>query len=433
MDTERRAVAYLRKSRVQPGHNDVSWETQESEVRSLAKRHGHGELQIMADWNRSGAGHKTAARAEYLKLRAMIEANEVEALYSYSLSRLGRSVGELSSLAELCASQNVVVRLAKEGELSFSNPYGKFQLHLLGALAQMEAELAQERARDTTETRRERGDHIGPAPYGYHLVNGRLHEDPGADRTIVLVAYQETGAFQAAARLLTEHGVPTKTGKGGWSASAVRSVVRREAPGLVTSGVSRGRSARGAFRLSGLLRCGGCGQVLTGRTFRGRYVSYSCRRAPTLPGHSRPWTVSEDKVMPAIRRAISRVKPSSDGLARVAQRLGRLRRRRARILEAFYDGTIDREARDAALRVVDASITKARRDETLHQAMLPVPLEGSPVEVNPFLRRLIEYVQLSESFAVSEVVFAVPEAHLANGHDLVERAQQLFGGGDSHS
>ncbi len=58
-------------------------------------------------------------------------------------------MSQLASLADLCAEHNVPIRLGKEGDLDFTNPYGRFQLNLLGAVAQMEADLAEERAKDT--------------------------------------------------------------------------------------------------------------------------------------------------------------------------------------------------------------------------------------------------------------------------------------------
>src|SRR5262245_40417933 len=140
-----KAIAYLRKSRVTSDRH-VSWEVQEAEVRSLAARHGDPDVEIMSDWNRSG--RKTKTRPEYVKLRAMIAAGEVSAVYSYSLSRLGRSLSELSSLIEECVAQGTAVRLVVDA-IDTSTASGRLLTNVLSSVAQFEAEVAQERAKDT--------------------------------------------------------------------------------------------------------------------------------------------------------------------------------------------------------------------------------------------------------------------------------------------
>src|SRR5258706_9490645 len=200
-----RPVAYLRKSRVTSDRH-VSWEVQEAEIRALANRNGD-EPEILSDWGKSGRGDRTRFRPQYLRLREMIEADEVSVLYAYSLSRLSRSLGEYASLAELCRDHGVRVRLCKEGEFDYASASGRFTVGILALLAQMEAELAQERARDTIAIRKARGDHVGSAGFGSQLIGGKLTDDPGDDVQAVVAAFRTSGSYQRAARLLNAQDV----------------------------------------------------------------------------------------------------------------------------------------------------------------------------------------------------------------------------------
>src|SRR4051794_905298 len=103
----------MRKSSVRDLAKDISPETQEREVRALATRRGDdaASLVMLSDWDVSGRAKHTAKRAGYLRLVEAVESGECSAVYSYSLSRLGRSVAELSRFFDLCHQRGVPVRL----------------------------------------------------------------------------------------------------------------------------------------------------------------------------------------------------------------------------------------------------------------------------------------------------------------------------------
>lgn len=98
-------------------------------------------------------------------------------------------------------------------------------------------------------------------------------------------------------------GVPCRRAKA-WTASTVKQVVTRNAPALLPPPTTQVRVSS-AFRLSGLLRCG-CGVMLTGRTHRGKFTAYSCRKSATDPWHSKPHSISEDRVLPWVEREMGR-------------------------------------------------------------------------------------------------------------------------------
>jgi DNA invertase Pin-like site-specific DNA recombinase len=252
-------VAYIRKSVVHVGARTMSWEVQEGEVRAMAERYGDKDLTILSDWGKSGR-KGAAGRAGYRDLIERIEAGKVSAVYAYSLSRLSRSLADYAALAALCATKKVPIRLAKEGEQDFASPHGRLIAHVLAATAQMEAELAQERARDLVMARRSRGDQIGRERYGMRA---------GEDIALVVAAFKEAGSFHGAARLLTERGVPTRLGRP-WRPTTVRVLLEKYAPiGTLPMGQVQRAKTSPRFRLARLLRCH-CGKTLTGVNQKGR-------------------------------------------------------------------------------------------------------------------------------------------------------------------
>lgn len=373
-----RSIAYLRKSRV-TNDRHVSWEVQLQSVNELAARMGDPEPAVLSDWNVSG--RKGAdKRPGYAALLAAIEGRQVDVVYSYSLSRLARSLVEYSRLAELCTQIGVTIRLVKEGEIKYDTPAGRLHVGILALFAQMEAEIAQERAKDTIAVRRARGDQIGARLYGQGV---------GESVERVTGAYREAGSWQGAAHLLNAAGVAPKRG-GRWFPTTVRQIVMRNAPELVPARPRKGVKPQAPFLFYRLLRCR-CGAILTGtRTDRVNgpgYVRYRCVNGRSVPGHG-PVSVAENTILPWLQAEAALLTPP-DPVVQMAEstreQQNALRDRLARLGRAYVDGAIpegeyeaEREALLTSLEKLDAQ----GRAVTLE----PINWAGPPALVNQVLR-----------------------------------------------
>jgi DNA invertase Pin-like site-specific DNA recombinase len=399
----KRPVAYLRKSRVSSDRH-VSWQIQEAAVRELAGRYGDGDtIEFLSDWNRSGREDKTHLRADYKRLLAEIAAGRVAVVYGYSLSRLARSLKEYASFAELCRDHGVPIRLAKEGEFDYASPHGRAIVGVLAVFAQMEAELAQERARDTIAARRARGDRLGSGPFGSR---------PGEDLAAVKEAFLRAGSQHGAAKLLNVEGRPTRTGKP-WSGSAVASVLRHSVPDLLPPRPHRGAKAAAPFVFFRLLRCP-CGTLLTGaRSVTGKqpgYALYRCHAARSAPTHPRPFSVPETALVPWIMTEAARLRtPKRVQLAEEnATARAALEMRRLRVLDLYEAGHIDAADRDRRLSAITEEIAKLDNVERL----VDVPeLDWSwpPERINAVLRAMWDHVELGEDMRPIEAAWLVPE------------------------
>lgn len=398
-------VGYLRKSKVTSDRH-VSWDVQEQEVRALAARHGDGEFLLLSDWSKSGRESKTRLRTEYARLRAMVAADEVSALYSYSLSRLARSTRELLDLAEACAAAHVPIRLAKEGDLDFASPHGRLYLTVLAAVATFEADVTGERMRDAVRARRARGDRLGIAPYGHRLVDGQLEPDSSEPLEPIVAAYRRAGSCYGAARFLNESGSRTRRGSP-WTSKVVGDILDRE--GVAYNHRPRpGAKAAADWTLFRLLICP-CGNVMTAMDKRG--PRYTCYKARHVAGHPRPFGIRETKILPAVIAEASRLRaPDRVTMDEAdAERREALATRRSRVLDMYESGLIEKADRDGRLYAIADELE--RLDAETHLMDVPPAIDWSwpPAQINTVLRALWERVDLGSDLTPTRFVWRVPE------------------------
>lgn len=402
------AVAYLRKSKVTSDRH-VSWEVQEAEVRSLAARHGDHDLELLSDWSVSGRATKTHRRKEYARLRERIAAGEVSTVYSYSLSRLSRSLTEYASFAALCEAHGVRVRLCKEGEFDYSTASGRFNVGIIALLAQMEAELSQERAADRVKAQRAKGTVLGVAPYGSAKDEGSLVPSGVESIDAVRKAYIEAGSFNGAARILTAAGVPTRRAKF-WSAKVVRDILVRE---KVVEPAPRQRILKRAeWPLFHLLRCPHDGTTMT--AMDRRKPKYICKRGVTDPGHPRPYSISEGRLMPWVRAKAAeyRKRPMVMLAEQASDEVDSLLATKARWLEMYADGLLDKQERDRRLSGIDERIQNL--EVASRATMVPdINWDWAPSDINEVLRAMWDHIPLKmtdDGLVPTEPVWLVDKA-----------------------
>lgn len=409
------AYGYLRKSYVRDMATEMAPETQEREVRELARRMGDDPdaLVWLSDWDVSGRRQYTAKREGYRRLVEAIESGDCSAVYSYSLSRLGRSVADLAAFFDLCSDKNIPVRLVADQGIEPSKPgvsSGRMLVGIMSSVAQFEAEVAGERLRAMYETKRARARERGEDPRDAVRTSRRYGEKDGEDPDLVLRVFRETGSFTKASRRLNEMGVPARQG-GKWWSSSVAVVVERLDP-AVAGRERRAKAKAGGtgFVLARLLRCPMDGSMLTGGRLPmkngSRFVRYACRHAESTP-HPRV-TIAETKILPLVEAEAARYwnREERDGYD-VEARRSELLARRERIVEARLDGLIDRaEAVRQAAEVDSAlnALVKAPRPD------MRFPRQRTPAEQNAILRQLFERVELDpETFMPTEFVWRHPE------------------------
>lgn len=393
-----RPYAYLRKSRVFRDQEPISPEMQLAAATDYAAGFGDRELVVLTDMNKSGRKGRRD-RPGFDALLSAIEAGEASAVYSYSLSRLSRSVRDIMALADLCKAHGVPIRLARDTDPDPTTATGRAVLALLGVMAQLEADLASERAIDAVEARRARGDKMGTPVF--------------ADHPTVLRAYDQAGSYTGAARILTELGIPTRNGNALWFPSAVRVIVARTAPQLIVNGPSKGAKIAAPFLFYRLIRCH-CGMTMTGMRRPNGYTSYRCTRGRLMARHGKTH-VPESRILGWARQEAARLRPPTERIALADHRAteqAAVHARLDRLKVAFLAGLVSEVEMRAEKLELDDRLTQL----DLQGRALTVPgvtWNRDPRDVNRALRALWSHIQLDGNLEPQSAEWLLPPAWVA--------------------
>jgi DNA invertase Pin-like site-specific DNA recombinase len=148
-------------------------------------------------YNDTSTGTNTD-RIAYKQLMENVKDGYVEAVVVHEVSRISRSVRDLSRIVDTLRQHNTGLHIVSEG-LEFpatgdTDPYQKAMLQLLGVFAELEADMTQKRVREGIASRQAEDDyHHGPAPLGFDKEDGRLRENPEYDRVCTVLAMVDDG------------------------------------------------------------------------------------------------------------------------------------------------------------------------------------------------------------------------------------------------
>lgn len=337
-----RLTGYIRVSRVgkRKGDSFISPKVQRERIQGIATAGNHQIIEWVEDLDQSGA---KANRPGFQKILADIEAKRTDGIAVAKLDRFSRSVSDAAqALKRIDAAGGAL--LSAEDSLDTSTAMGRFALHMMLAIAELEWE----RRRESWEVARanavSRGVHIASrTPTGYDRdENRRLIPNEHAPKITEAFRRRAQGASW---RELSEvmDGTPTPYGAVHWTTRSVAELLEnRVYLGEARSGqfvnpdahepltdpgtfqLASKREQRPSVRttdpslLTGLIRCGGCSYAIKPDQMRlksgERARIYRCRgqramgkcesSAAVMAGIIEPW-VEEEFLAHASRLAAS--------------------------------------------------------------------------------------------------------------------------------
>lgn len=138
-------------------HNGQDPELQMSELREYASRRG---WEVAGEFVDAGVSGSRDRRPQLDALMDLARRRKVDAILSWKLDRWGRSLKHLvNSLAEL--ESLGVAFVALRDNLDLSTPSGRLMFHVIGAMAEFEKSLIQERVKAGLRNARAKGKRIG--------------------------------------------------------------------------------------------------------------------------------------------------------------------------------------------------------------------------------------------------------------------------------
>ena len=149
-------------------------------------------------------------RTGYQEIMQRVDDGEIDVLVVYEVSRVARSIRDLSRTADRIRDAGGELHVVSEGltlQPGDDDPYQDALFQLLGVFAELEAKIKRKNVAEGIAARQESDEyHHGPAPLGFEKDNGRLIEGPNYDRVCSVldrVARGDLSKRQAAKELDT--------------------------------------------------------------------------------------------------------------------------------------------------------------------------------------------------------------------------------------
>ena len=155
--TDKKTIRVALYSRVSTKNKGQDPELQLSELREYAKARG---WQIAGEFVDAGVSGTKESRPQLDAMMRLAKARKIDVIAVWKLDRFGRSLKHLvDALAELEAVGVVFVSL--RDNLDMSTPAGRLMFHVIGAMAEFERSLIQERVRAGLAHARSKGITLG--------------------------------------------------------------------------------------------------------------------------------------------------------------------------------------------------------------------------------------------------------------------------------
>lgn len=136
-------------------------------------------------------------RADYQRLMADVEAEAVDVVVVKDMSRVARSVRDLMRTIDRVRQHEVALHFIDDPvvvEPSVNDPTQDLIIQVLGAVAEFEAKITQQRTREGIAARQASDEyHHGPAPLGFAKSDGMLIEAEEYDRVVAVLDMVRSG------------------------------------------------------------------------------------------------------------------------------------------------------------------------------------------------------------------------------------------------
>lgn len=352
-------------------------------------------------------------RPAYQRMLSDIAAGRLDAVVVYNTDRLTRRPIELEEFTEVCRRAGVEQLVSVSGDLNLANEDGMLMARMLAAFAAQESGKKSQRLRRKAQEIAEAGrPNGGVRPFGYEKDQLTVRESEAVVIRELASRYLAGESSASLTRWAQESEIPTAQGAP-WHTSTVRQILvsariaglrshRGEVvgpaqwPAIITPEQHRqlvamfarktpnGKRSPRRYLLSGMLRCGRCGNKLfsSARRDTRRYVCMSgpdhggCGRLTIVAAPVEEWiaeAVLQRLDSPDMRDALVGRAASDERSTAILAALQDDQARMLELAEMWSAGGISRPEWKAAREPLEARIRSAERqlaqmggDETLH-------------------------------------------------------------------
>src|SRR3954470_15399996 len=184
---ELRCAIYTRKSSeegLEQEFNSLHAQREACEAYIKSQRH-EGWACLAQHYDDGGLSGATMDRPALRQLLADIQAGKVDAVVTYKVDRLTRSLADFAKIVEIFDAKAVSF-VSVTQQFNTTTSMGRLTLNVLLSFAQFEREITGERIRDKIAASKKKGMWMGGMPpLGYTVENRKLVINEGEARTVV--------------------------------------------------------------------------------------------------------------------------------------------------------------------------------------------------------------------------------------------------------
>ncbi|MBI1853825.1 MAG: recombinase family protein [Planctomycetes bacterium] len=210
-----RVAAYTRKSTdagLEQSFNSL--DAQRASIEAFVEsQRAEGWVLLPELYDDGGYTGANTDRPAFQRLMSDIEAAKIDAIAIYRLDRVSRSVADFVRLIEYLESKDVKLISVTE-QFSTSTSMGKFVVHLLISIAQLERETTAQRTADKMQASRRKGMFTGGTPpLGLDIRDKKLvvNAKEVEDVRTIFRTYRTLGGLVATVEALARRGIKTKS------------------------------------------------------------------------------------------------------------------------------------------------------------------------------------------------------------------------------
>lgn len=371
----KRVALYVRVSSEEQKRHGISVDSQIAALREYSEEQGHIVVGLYNDAGIS-ARKKYTRRPALLRLVDDCKAGRVDLILFTKLDRWFRSVADYYEVQSVLDQCKVPWRAIWE-DYETETSSGVFKVNIMLSVAQAESDRTSERIKAVNEYRRARGDYVGGRPPMGYLVKGpkliidqQKQDGVKAVFDTFLTTMNPTAAINAgrahglnidvmSVKRMLMHPAYMGDCKGHKCEPYITPAQHER---IVTVFRARTRQPKEQFRVylfAGLLRCEGCGGLLTGRASpyitandeKREYKYYRCRRH-AMKKDCVGSTVSEvrmerfllnhtEEALSALR--VARLESQHEDIEAAQKKITALKSRLARVGDRYEDGDMSRD------------------------------------------------------------------------------------------
>ncbi len=310
MAVQTHAAIYCRISN-DPDGSALGVSRQQEDCQALAARLGWSVAEVYID-NDYSAYEGRKQRPAYRRMLADLTDGTRNALIAYHSDRLTRRPAELEQLVEVLQEAKAPLRFV-QSDVDITNGDGLTMLRIQGAFAAQESAAKSRRVARKWEAKANSGEpHVGgPRAFGFEPDRKTHRPDEAQAIRDVAARYLAGESLRSLCAWLDEQGIPTATGKS-WRTPTLGDILRaprlaglrtrhgqiigpgnwdpilppdmwQQVQALMKKRKYTGERTVRTYLLTGLLRCGRCGNRLYAAP-RGAMRRYACIKGPDHQG-----------------------------------------------------------------------------------------------------------------------------------------------------